>query len=78
MGLRDVSSRVPASPFSTPSERWKGDASTNCPASAPPFDTKLSTNMPMVMRDGKACGLMIRSGRMPKGWGAGRKSGTEG
>jgi len=56
--------------------RWNGDASTNSPRSAPAFAPIDSTNIPMVMRDGKAWGLMMRSGRMPVllglglGWGA--------
>ena len=35
------------------------------PLSAPALLAMLSSSMPIVMRDGKAWGLMSRSGRMP-------------
>lgn len=35
------------------------------PCSEPLLPAMLSMSMPMVMRDGKACGLMITSGLMP-------------
>lgn len=63
--LRLACSCVPNSRMGSPSPPslfWKGVASTNLPLSAPALEVMLSTSMPMVMRDGKACGLMIRSG----------------
>lgn len=45
-----------------PSARWKGVESTKCPSSAPALLPRLSISIPMVMREGNACGLMIRSG----------------
>mmetsp|Transcript_7063 Transcript_7063/g.29142 ORF Transcript_7063/g.29142 Transcript_7063/m.29142 type:complete len:279 (+) Transcript_7063:535-1371(+) len=44
---------------------WNGDASTNRPSIAPALLAIDSTNMPMVMRLGNACGLMRMSGRTP-------------
>ena len=46
-------------------QTWKGVASWKFPCKAPAFPAMLSISMPMVMRDGKACGLMMRSGRIP-------------
>ena len=43
----------------------KGVASTNSPLSAPALEHRLSSSIPIVIREGKACGLMIRSGRIP-------------
>lgn len=43
----------------------KGVASWARPCMAPAFPAMLSTNMPMVMRLGKACGLMMTSGCIP-------------
>lgn len=48
-----------------PSEDWKGVASTHVPVSAPALAPMDSISIPMVMREGKAWGLMMRSGRMP-------------
>lgn len=42
-----------------------GVASCAIPCMAPALPARLSTNMPIVIRDGKACGLMITSGCMP-------------
>ena len=44
---------------------WKGVASCARPCIAPAFPAMLSTNMPIVMRDGNACGLMMTSGCIP-------------
>lgn len=43
----------------------KGVASWARPCRAPAFPAILSTNIPIVIRDGKACGLMMTSGCMP-------------
>lgn len=45
-----------------PAARWKGVASMKVPPRAPALLFRLSSSMPMVIRDGNACGLMIRSG----------------
>ena len=43
----------------------KAVQSPNAPYIAPVFPAKHSTSCPMVIRLGRACGLMIRSGRTP-------------
>lgn len=48
-----------------PSLAWKGVASTQLPVRAPAFEAMDSMSMPIVIREGKAWGLMMRSGRMP-------------
>jgi len=53
------------SPPPTLSAPWKGDESTNSPFNRPALPVRLSMSMPMVILDGKAWGLMSRSGRMP-------------
>lgn len=42
-----------------------GVASWARPCIAPALPAKLSTNMPIVIRDGKACGLIMTSGCIP-------------
>lgn len=42
-----------------------GVASCARPCIAPAFPAMLSTNMPIVIRLGKACGLIITSGCIP-------------
>ena len=44
---------------------WNGVASCARPCIAPALPAILSTNIPIVMRLGKACGLMITSGCIP-------------
>ena len=44
----------------------KGVASTNSPFSAPALEHRLSSSIPIVILEGKACGLMMRSGLIPE------------
>ena len=45
-----------------PADFWKGVASLNVPFRAPALLTRLSISIPIVIREGNAWGLIIRSG----------------